>query len=243
MRQRSASVENHVEVFKKALAQACVFAQCAEQHREPDRHIEAKRARDERKVFDGALEQAFDGLTVINVETPAIGQHHVEVMRAAKDVVPGQPINNAWRTGPQKRHGIGQLHLIGAHHALRGHHGLRAGCRPRCHEKFYHAIRADFCARYIDIRTISFEQICKGRGLRVSARGDHLDIIQNVKRQSFTVLGCINHIGHARAYQLNRVAQTAVRTVNQRILLGHRHSWDPDILSRKRQQPVIYPIA
>ena len=243
MRQRSASVENHVEVFKKALAQACVFAQCAKQHREPDRHIEAKRARDERKVFDGALEQAFDGLTVINVETPAIGQHHVEVMRAAKDVVPGQPINNAWRTGPQKRHGIRELHLVGTHHALRGHHGLRAGCRPRCHEKFYHAIRADFCARHIDIRTISFEHICKGRGLRVSARGDHLDTVQRIHCERFAILGCINHIGHARAYQLNRVAQTAVRTVNQRILLGHGDRRDANILCGQRQQTVIHPIA
>ena len=199
-----------------------------------------------RQVFQRAPKQRLDRLAIVDIKRAAIGQHHVEIMRATKDVVPRQPIDNFGRALAQKGESIGNLGLVHTHHAMGGDHALGVGGGPRGEQDFAHRIGANGGMGLINIALPLCQRLRHGAhraGRAGIGAGQYRDTGQLRQHQRIAIAGWIIHKQKRRLYLFGDIHQPVMGARDQRILLGHGHAGAAHILGGQSHQRMIYRIA
>src|SRR3954449_7243401 len=69
-----------------------------------DRHVECEVAGMLPDVANGCRKACLRRLAFIDIEAAAVREHQIEIVAAAKDMVPGQPVQDFRRAGGQNGH-------------------------------------------------------------------------------------------------------------------------------------------
>ena len=195
------------------------------------------------QVLQRGGEPPVGGLALVDVEAAAVGEHHVEIVAAAEDVVPGEPVEDAVRPLLEELKDGGHLGLVGAHHPLGGQHPLGIGARARGEEDLREGVRADPGVGGIHLGVgAGRQQVGEGRHLArrpLGPDGDDLDALQLGEGERAGVAAGVVDEGYGGLHLVEHVGQPPVGLADQRVLLGERHGGDADILRGQRQKRVI----
>jgi hypothetical protein len=129
-------------------------------------------------------------LAVVDVERAAIRQRHVEVVRAAEDMVPRQPVDQHRGAVLHEGQRVGELRLVHAHHRCVVSTPLGAEVEPEVIRILPTVSGRPRHGRRRRRPRIALHQVFEGCDVAASAgpRGDDLDPVQRIERQRLGVL-------------------------------------------------------
>ena len=117
-----------------------VLLEMREQHRVPNGHIEVDRWRDLFEIAYRGIDRISGGFPRVEVQRSALLEHEVEVVVAAKGVIPRKPVDeHRWRLLHERPALLHHL-LIGAEHPVRVDHCFWESRRPGREQVLRHGV-------------------------------------------------------------------------------------------------------
>ncbi len=130
LRQGRRSVEEHPQAREEPGRQCAVRLESRDEHRVAHRHVEVGGRGVFRQGGEREREQRRRGLAVVDVQRPAVGQDHVQIVVATEGVAPGQPVDQHRGLVGQERPDLAHLLLVRAQHPVGVQDALRRAGRP-----------------------------------------------------------------------------------------------------------------
>ena len=245
--QPSRRIEQHLHPAEEVLAERGIAAKVRDEHLEASRHVEVRRGRDLAQIAHRRVDPLRRRPSLVDVERAAVVQHDAEVVAAAKDVVPRQPVAEHRRLLGEKAHHVAQHLLIGAEHAVRGDHPFRQSRRAGGEEDLGYGVWSDRGTRAVErvIRRRRFECLERRRakGVRLPAGNHHLHSQRAHERQHVRERRSVLGEDEPWPQLLEHVSQRSMLARCQRVRGRDRCVWHADIHGREREQRVRDAVA